>query len=373
MPGDTQWKFQPVPEPKNPLNPVSSVGTFPAGPETLLPKGNGWSLPPLPDSSQSIASRNPGVPLRPIVVAKPTSLPGIVPSMGGKKQAEKISLSNLSIGRYELKSIIGGSPIGDVYLTYDRLREQDVALKAIQTNMIPAHLTEGIEGDYNLFQAEMDLLHNLDHPHLSKVMNLGKSYISGYPFIYKTMPFYAAGSLQSWLTGYVQRNFTPPDVAKLIKQLADALQYLHDRGLFYQNFKQTNVLVVNETDSMRDMHVVLADLPFVHDIINLPKTPESYRYYAPEQWEGDVITASDQYGLAVIAYELMTGRPPFQGTSEAVMRKMHLTMPPPAPSSFHRQVFPYIDRVLLRGLAKRPEDRFENVTAFANVLEQATR
>lgn len=290
----------------------------------------------------------------------------------GKKQVEKISLDNLSIGRYQLKSMIGGNPIGDVYLTYDRLREQDIALKTIQTNMIPFHLMEGLEEDYNLFQQEFDLLQQLEHPHLSRVMNIGKSYISGYPFIYKTMPYYSEGSLTTWLTQFAGKLFPPSEVARIILQLADAIQFLHTRGILYQNFKMTNILVVNETQHMRDLHVVLSDLPFVQDVINLPKTPESYRYFAPEQWEGEAFTSSDQYGLAVVTYELLTGRAPFQGNSDTIMRRMHLTMPAPAPSSFNPHIYPFIDKVVLRALSKRPEERFESVMAFATALERAS-
>lgn len=134
----------------------------------------------------------------------------------------------------------------------------------------------------------------------------------------------------------------------------------------------TNILVVNETRSMRDLHVVLADLPFVQDVINLPKTPESSRYFAPEQWENEAFTSSDQYGLAVIVYELLTGRTPFQGNSDPIMRRMHLTMPAPAPSSFNGQIYPFIDKVILRALSKRPEGRFESVSAFAAALERAS-
>lgn len=334
----------PAPPSKTPALPPAA--SFPEAPSSRGPasQGSRRALAPLPSSN-----------FRP-----------------GKKQVEKISLDGLSIGRYQLKSVIGGNPIGDVYLTYDRLREQDIALKTIQTNMIPFHLMEGLEEDYNLFQQELDLLQQLEHPHISRVMNIGKSYISGYPFIYKTMPHYAEGSLTTWLAQFAGRFFPSSEVARVILQLADAIQFLHTRGMLYQNFKMTNVLVVNETQQMRDLHVVLSDLPFVQDMINLPKTPESYRYFAPEQWEGETFTSSDQYGLAVIAYELLTGRAPFQGNSDAIMRRMHLTMPAPAPSSFNPQIYPFIDKVILRALSKRPDERFESVTAFATALERAS-
>jgi serine/threonine protein kinase len=90
-------------------------------------------------------------------------------------QTEKISLDNLTIGRYQLKSLIGSNPLGDVYLTYDRLREQDIALKTIQINMIPPHLLKGLDSEFNHFQPELDLLRQSEHPHLVPVMSIGKS------------------------------------------------------------------------------------------------------------------------------------------------------------------------------------------------------
>jgi len=358
---------QPGPAQTDPPLPGSRSQFSPSPPRTPVPSPL-TPLPPgsLPASSEVITSRGP------LAQRALSSLPSASMMRFDKKQTEKISLDGLSIGRYQLQSVIGGNPIGDVYLTYDRLREQDIALKTIQTNMIPFHLMEGLEEDYNLFQQELDLFQQLDHPHLSRVMNIGKSYISGFPFLYKTMPHYAEGSLAKWQGQFSGRPCAPSEVARVILQLAEALQFLHERGLLYQNFKMTNILVVNETRSMRDLHIVLADLPFVQDVINLPKTQESYRYVAPEQWENEAFTSSDQYGLAVIAYELLTGRTPFQGHSDILMRRMHLTMPAPPPSSFNPQIYPFIDKVILRALSKRPEDRFESVTAFASALERAS-
>jgi hypothetical protein len=358
QPGSVQTDT-PLPASHSQFSPSASRPPVPS-PPTPFPPGSA------PVSSEVTTSRGP------LAQRALSSLPSASMMRFNKKQAEKISLDGLSIGRYQLQSVIGGNPTGDVYLTYDRLREQDIALKTIQTNMIPFHLMEGLEEDYNLFQQELDLLQQLDHPHLSRVMNIGKSYISGFPFIYKTMPHYAEGSLAKWQGQFAGRPFAPSEVARVILQVAEALLFLHERGLLYQNFKMTNILVVNETRSMRDLHVVLSDLPFVQDVINLPKTQESYRYFAPEQWENEAFTSSDQYGLAIIAYELLTGRTPFQGHSDIIMRRMHLTMPAPPPSSFNPQIYPFIDKVILRALSKRPEDRFESVTAFASALERAS-
>ncbi|HEY3994141.1 MAG TPA: protein kinase [Ktedonobacteraceae bacterium] len=328
--------------------------------------------PPAPSTSPAEASAQHGA-VPPTAQRSQASLPSAVVPKFGKKQVEKISLDNLSIGRYQLKSVLGGNPIGDVYLTYDRLREQDIALKTIQTNMIPSNLTEGLEEDYNLFQSELDMLQQTDHPNLVRVSSVGKSYISGFPFIYKTMPYYKEGSLARWQIQFAGKLFPAAEVARVISQISEALQFLHNRGLLYQNFKMTNVLVLNSTQNMRDLHVALVDLPFVQDVINLPKASEAYRYYAPEQWENEAFTSSDQYGLAVLAFELLTGRAPFQGNSDTIMRRMHTTMAAPAPSTFNPHLSLMIDKVILRSLAKRPEERFESISVFAAALEQAAK
>lgn len=362
----------PQPRPSAPLYPNPLSQPFMGEPPSLSrPLRPPTSLPPASPPVPEAPAQRGAVP--PPAPRQQPSLPSAVVPKFSKKQVEKISLDNLSIGRYLLKSVLGGNPIGDIYLTYDRLREQDIALKSIQTNMIPTHLMDGLDEDYNLFQSELDLLQQLDHPHLVRVMSIGKSYTSGFPFIYKTMPYFKEGSLANWQMQFAGKLFPPTEVAHVIAQIADAVQFLHNRGLLYQNFKMTNVLVRNSTQNMRDLQVALGDLPLVQDMINLPKTPESYRYYAPEQWENEAFTSSDQYSLAVLAYELLTGRAPFQGNSDTIMRRMHLTMPAPAPSSFNSHIYPAIDKVMLRALAKRPEERFDSVNTFAAALEQAAK
>lgn len=93
---------------------------------------------------------------------------------------------------------------------------------------------------------------------------------------------------------------------------------------------------------------------------------------APEQWSGTPVAATDQYALAVMAYEMLAGRPPFLGNLERLMYQ-HFIIQPPAPSTFNPQLSPAIDKVLLRALAKQPEDRFPSVSAFASAFEQAVQ
>jgi len=286
------------------------------------------------------------------------------------KEARKISLDGQNIGRYHILSPLGDSASSNVYRTYDRLREQDVALKAVRTNVQPYHIMEQqpIE-EYNMFQRETELLRGLDHPHIAPVWNCGKSYISGVSFIYKTTLLCSDGSLAQWRFQNGQnRPFHPREVAHVVAQLANALQYLHDRNIIFQNFKMTNLLLGGPAQNMSQLHLLLTDIAVQQDGSFLPEVPEALPYIAPERWNGQVYPASDQYGLAVIIYELLTGKLPFKGNSKHVMRLLHTGMQPQTPSTYNPALTPAINDVLLYALAKKPEDRFSSVTQFAHAF-----
>ena len=90
---------------------------------------------------------------------------------------------------------------------------------------------------------------------------------------------------------------------------------------------------------------------------------------APEQWDGHAVPASDQYALAVMVYQLLTGRPPFQGDPEQLMHE-HINTPPALPSTINPTLSQGIDAVIARALAKQPGDRFVTISAFASAFQR---
>ncbi|GCE22843.1 serine/threonine protein kinase [Dictyobacter kobayashii] len=284
---------------------------------------------------------------------------------------EKVYLDGQSLGRYQVRARLGSSVYSEVYRTYDRLREQESALKAIQVDMVPFYVMKDSVEEVTVFQQEAELLGPLQHPHILPVMNCGKSYISGTNFIYKNMPFCAEGSLANW----IRRNgggspFALKDILPVILQLADALQFAHNYQVTYQNFKLTNILVLNQNKRMAKLEVALADFSVVQDGSYFSKLPEGFPYMAPERWDGAVYPASDQYGLAAITYELLTGRPPFQGTTEHVMKILHTTKNPQPVTTLNPKVPASVNAVLAAALAKKPADRFGSVALFAQTLQR---
>jgi hypothetical protein len=314
--------------------------------------------------SQSL--RHPSQPLPPF---SPSDHP---PQTGNIEQIEreKIILTGQTTGRYQLNTLLGGGMQGNVYRAYDRLREQDIAFKAMQVSAVPYFVIRVSAEDANLFEQEYELLAKLKHEHILVPLNTGRSYISGSSFVFKTMPYFPERSLALWLARHGQKEFSPQEVVPIILQIADALQCAHDNQIMYQNFKLSNLLISNQRNDIRKLHLMLSDFPITQDGSFFSNASEALPYMAPERWNGQALPASDQYGLAAIAYELLAGRPPFQGGSEYAMRFLHLNMQPQLLTTFRPNLPPVVNHVLLRGLAKRPEDRFPTVAAFAKALQR---
>lgn len=289
------------------------------------------------------------------------------------KTAEKKSLEGQNLGRYQILNPLGGSPLGDVYMVYDRLREITIAFKSIQGNVLPDGFLNDAYVNTNLFQQEVDALANLKHPHILRVMSAGKSYISGTPFYYKAMPHCKDGSLASWLYEHAAAGqLSLRDALTIAMQLADALHFAHTHNVLYQNFKLTNVLLQGEASSeISRLHVLLADFALIGDNKHVLRSPQTLRYLAPEQWNGQSLPASDQYGLAALLYELLTGRPPFQSHQEHLLRHMHMTMQPQPPGAFNATLSFEADATILRALSKTPRDRFSSIAEFARALRSS--
>jgi serine/threonine protein kinase len=189
------------------------------------------------------------------------------------------------------------------------------------------------------------------------------------------MPYQAAGSLLDWLRKYRNNaSLSPREVVHILLQAADALQHAHERHVVHQDIKPPNFLIRirnNETD-LPD--ILLADFGIAKFTNETTTSSQSIRgtptYMSPEQWKGTPMPASDQYSLAVMAFQFLTGQTPFRGGMEQMMYQ-HFTMQPTAPSTLNPHISPSVDAVLLRALDKRPEERFPSILQFAQALQQA--
>jgi serine/threonine protein kinase len=284
-------------------------------------------------------------------------------------------LEGQQLDHYQIISLIGSGGMGGVYLAEDSRIGQQVAIKVIWTeqNFYPETL-DSLESA-RLLRREARAISQLDHPRILPLYNYGETQIGNATLLYLVMPYRPEGSLVNWMRQQYPTQPVPPEVvAHLIKQAAEALQVAHDHQIVHQDIKPSNFLIRTQTNSSHIPELLLADFGIAHIATSSTSTSQISRgtpiYMAPEQCQGKPVFASDQYALAVMTYELLTGHPPFQGDALRLMYQ-HLTIIPEPPSTLVPQLPGALDAVLLKALQKGPEDRFASVTEFAESFAQS--
>ncbi len=340
-------------------------------PLLALPQISSASTTPTPPESSPVTT----TPLTPLESSRrpPTTNPLAIQTVEQRetRPTAKISLAGQHLGRYQLIRPLGHNALSDVYYTYDRLREEHVALKSLQLRILPSKSLDYADSTTTIFQQEKELLARLHHPHILPLFTHGKSYVSGIPFLYKTMPYCSGGSLEDLLLQRPSHTLSLKETVAIVTQLASALEHAHEREIVYHNFKITNILLREHVKNIRTLHVFLTDFGPVAQALLPQQQQAGYPYLAPECWHKHYLPASDQYGLAALAYELLTGRPAFQGQAEAIMRHLHLTLTPQPPSQFNTSIPTALDHVILHALAKKPAERFGSLALFARAFQQA--
>ncbi len=281
------------------------------------------------------------------------------------------------LGHYRLLRLLGSGGMGEVYLAEDARIGQQVAIKVIRSEGIAYPQSESAKEAARLFEREAKAIARLDHPNILPLYAYGEETLDDTLLAYLVMPYRKEGTLANWLR---QRGgaapLSPAEVAPLLHQAAAALQHAHDQHVLHQDIKPSNFLIRLRSDQPGQPDLLLSDFGIAKLTSATGSLSQSIRgtpvYMAPEQWDGHPVAASDQYALAIMVYELLVGRPPFAGNPGQVMRQHYLS-PPAAPSSLNERLSLAIDAVLLRALAKPPEERFASVTAFAWAFQEAVQ
>jgi serine/threonine protein kinase len=285
-----------------------------------------------------------------------------------------MSLDGQLLGRYRLTRLLGSGGMGDVYLAEDSQDQRQIAIKVIrsETSYRGNDATNEVE---RLFHREAKAIAKLDHPRILSVYDYGEKQLNNLTLFYFVMPYCSDGSLADWLRrqgGTVR--LTTQDVVHIVQQAAEALQHAHDHYVIHQDIKPSNFLVQSYVEGSTCPDLVLSDFGIARFANATSSASQSIRgtptYMAPEQWEGNPAYATDQYGLAVMAFELLTGQPPFQGNVTRMMYQ-HLNVEPPLATSINPTLSPQIDFVLLHALEKRPEQRFPTITALSEAFAMA--
>jgi serine/threonine protein kinase len=232
-----------------------------------------------------------------------------------------MSLEGQHLDHYRLLRLLGSGGMGEVYLAEDARIGQQVAIKVIRTEGVSYPESESVRGAARLFEREAKAIARLDHPNILPLYAYGEATLHDQPLTYLVMPYRKEGTLASWLRRRGSGSpLSPAQIAPLLLQAAEALQHAHEQHVIHQDIKPTNFLIRLRPDQPDRPDLLLADFGIAKLTSVTASVSQSIRgtpsYMAPEQWDGQPVPATDQYALAIMAYELLVGRPPFQGIAQ---------------------------------------------------------
>jgi serine/threonine protein kinase len=268
------------------------------------------------------------------------------------------------IGIYEVVSYIGAGSYGHVY----KVREpaplgRVLALKVLRHDQFNEKAEDS-------FFNEARRIANLQHPHILPVYNFGKLE-DGRPYLVMEYAPQTIYDLFRRADGK-RRNAFAEELIPYLQQAADALNYVHNSGVIHQDVKPGNLLIG------RNGQLLLSDFGTTFYLgmqthASLGEVTGTAAYMPPEHWQGNPRRDSDQYALAICAYELLTGRTPFQYRRIEEMWHAHLTETPSSPQQWNRRVPVEVAAVLLRALAKDYRQRYASITEFADQFAHAVQ
>ena len=266
--------------------------------------------------------------------------------------------------------------MGTVYLAADLNVPRQVALKVIRIDKLLTPDPVEVQDAFRLFRHEAVAIARLNHPHIVPLLEFdGEAVIVGTHSPYMVMPYYSEGSLKTWLD---KREHTSPlsldQVVSITLQAAGALQYAHDQEIVPPRCQTRELSHPVAAEGTIVPDVLLTDFGIAALMDGTTSTGQilrgSFLYMAPKRWIAHTTCAIDQYALAVVTYKLLTGRLPFRGDQYQLMQQ-HFNVQPRPPSALNSAISSQIDAVILKALAKDPEQRFASVQTFADALQQA--
>lgn len=266
------------------------------------------------------------------------------------------------LGHYRLEKRIGAGGMAEVWRALDENLNRPVAVKI---------MGESIARDKNFtdrFLREARLVAGLDDPNVLPVYAFGTEEIDGQPVSYLVMKLVEGGSLKERISGPV------PAVQAVawLGSIATALDHAHDRGVLHRDVKPANVLLDSQGRPLLADFGLARSADSASGLTQTGTVLGTPLYMAPEQATGKALDGrTDQYALAIVAYEMLAGRVPFKADSPLGVLHQHVSTPPEKVSIVLPGLPEAADTIFQKALAKTPEERYPTCRAFVEALALA--
>ncbi|AKN15676.1 serine/threonine protein kinase [Mycobacterium haemophilum DSM 44634] len=254
--------------------------------------------------------------------------------------------------RYELGDILGFGGMSEVHLARDVRLHRDVAVKVLRADLArdPSF--------YLRFRREAQNAAALNHPSIVAVYDTGEAETPAGPLPYIVMEYVDGATLRDIV--HADGPMPPQRAIEIIADACQALNFSHQNGIIHRDVKPANIMI-SATNAVKVMDFGIARA--IADSTSVTQTAAvigTAQYLSPEQARGDSVDArSDVYSLGCVLYEILTGEPPFTGDSPVSVAYQHVREDPIPPSQRHEGISADLDAVVLKALAKNPENRYQ--------------
>jgi serine/threonine-protein kinase len=265
-------------------------------------------------------------------------------------------INTLFDGRYRILRKLGAGGMANVYLAEDEELGRRVAIKILNDRYANDELF------IERFRREAKSAAALSHPNIVSIYDRGEA--EGTYYI--AMEVIEGRSLKELI---LTRGPLPiPQAIAFTLEILDALRFAHRHGIIHRDVKPHNILIGGERLKVTDFGIARAGASQMTEAGSIMGTAQ---YLSPEQARGAPVTASsDLYSVGIVLYEMLTGKVPFSGDSAIEIAMKHLNELPKPPSKIRPEIPPELDQVVLRALAKAPEDRYQTAEEFAEDLHR---
>ncbi|MFT4233440.1 MAG: Stk1 family PASTA domain-containing Ser/Thr kinase [Microbacterium sp.] len=271
--------------------------------------------------------------------------------------------------RYRVDELIGRGGMASVFRGYDLKLGRTVAIKILEKDLAADSTFR------TRFRLEAQAASRMAHPSIVRVFDAGEDSEQDTSGATRPVPYIVMELVEGTQLKDILANgaVKPADAVRYVDGILEALEYSHRAGVVHRDIKPGNVMVTPAGQvKVMDFGIARAVSDSSSTVAETTSILGTAAYFSPEQAKGDAVDArADLYSTGIVLYELLTGRPPFRGDSPVAVAYQHVSETPTAPSVMNPALPKSFDPVVLRALAKDPEQRFTDAADFRARLDLA--